>query len=252
MRKEILSLTVVFLLLANGSLAAIGELETVIIQQDYAASKKLALALLDKQGLSPQERHEVQFYLALSHLQLGEYKEAKNIFEDLISQPLDEQLRDRSYLGLFNTHYLNEDYKEAYKAINKLYEISPRSSFMSLIYLKLGRVNLKLANWRKASEYFKKIISDFPDSMEVHTAKQLLEERQYFAVQVGAFLDRGLAEKQIEELRQKNEYAYIVETLDKENRKFYRVRVGQMTLLDDARQLKSKLAKEGYPTEIYP
>ncbi len=54
------------------------------------------------------------------------------------------------------------------------------------------------------------------------------------------------------ELQQKGEYAYIVETVDPQGRKFYRVRVGQLVLLDEAQKLKSKLSKAGYPTEIYP
>jgi hypothetical protein len=54
------------------------------------------------------------------------------------------------------------------------------------------------------------------------------------------------------ELKSKKEYAYIVETMDRHKRKFYRVRVGQLILLDEAQKLKSRLSKLGYPTKIYP
>jgi tetratricopeptide (TPR) repeat protein len=251
MKFKIFLLTVCSLFLIGNAFASLNALETAVIAQDYQSAKELALDLLGT-DLPADEVNEVRFYLALSHLRLSEYDQAKQMFQDLIKQPIESQLRDRAYLGLFNAYYLNEEYKEAVKTIDRLYELSPRSSFLSLIYLKMARVNLKLTNWRKAREHLKRIINDYPNSMEASTAKQLLAEKQYFAVQVGAFLDRQLAEKQVEKLRQNNEYAYIVETVDKDERTFYRVRVGQMTLLDDARELKTRLSRLGYPTEIYP
>ena len=101
-------------------------------------------------------------------------------------------------------------------------------------------------------EYLNKILDKFPNSLEYLIAQQLLEEKQFFAVQVGAFLDQKRAEQLTVQLKEKDEYAYIIETLDRQNKKFYRVRVGQMARLSDAEELKDKLAKEGYPTQIYP
>jgi len=251
MKSKIIVLIIVLLLSPAISSANITDLETAIIQEDYAKAKKMAQQLL-AENLSDDQKKEAKFYLGLSHLRLEEYIKAREIFDELINEKLKPRARDRAFLGLFNTYFLNEEYKKSLGVINKLLKVSPNSQFLSLIYLKAARVNLKLANWRQAQGYLKKIISDFPNSMEIYTAKQLLEEKQYFAVQVGAFLDRKLAENQVEELRFKNEYAYIVETKDKDDRKFYRVRVGQMTILDDARQLRSKLSREGYPTQIYP
>lgn len=251
MNLRLLLVASIIIFTCQPTFASLNDLESAIITQDFQAAKQTAVDLL-KGDLKRGESAQVKFYLALSHLMLEEFEPAKVIFKEIIDEPLEEQLRDRAYLGLFNVYYLNEDYKEALKIVNKVYELSPNSTFLSMIYLKMARVNLKLTNWRKARTYLKKVIDDFPNSVEVHAAKQLLQERQYFAVQVGAFLERKFAEKQVEDLRRKNEYAYIVETMDKDNVTFYRVRVGQMTLLDDARELKNRLAQEGYPTQIYP
>jgi tetratricopeptide (TPR) repeat protein len=240
------------LLLPSVSCASVNELETAIIQADYQKAKQLSSQLLSGANLAGDQADQVKFYLALSQLRLGEYEASIKLFNELIRQPLEAQLRDRSYLGLFNAHYLSEEYGQAKNVIEKLLQISPDSPFMSMIYLKLARVNLKLTNWSKAKEYLGKIINEFPQSSEAHMAKQLLQEKQYFAVQVGAFLDRGHAEQIVDQLRHKGDYGYIIETTDAQERTFYRVRVGQMTLLDDARQLKERLAKQGYPTEIYP
>jgi tetratricopeptide (TPR) repeat protein len=252
MSKHITLAFLLCLTIAGHALASsLEDLEKAVIAQDFIKAKEMAAALLASDPTG-DEAHQAKFYLGLSHLRLGEYEQAKKLFNELIQLPLDPQLKERSYMGLFNVYYLAEDYRQAQKIIDQLSELSPDSPFKSMIYLKQARVNLKLTNWSKAKEYLNKIINEFPHSMEVHTARQLLQEKQYFAVQVGAFLDRALAEKVMNELQKKGEYSYIIETTDKDGRTFYRVRVGQMTLLDDARQLKERLGKQGYPTEIYP
>jgi len=102
------------------------------------------------------------------------------------------------------------------------------------------------------AKYLNKIITEFPQSPEAPVAKQLLEEKQYFAVQVGSFLDRGRALTLIDDLKGDGQYAYVVETSGADGEKHYRVRVGQMSSLKDAQDLKMRLDKLGYPTLIYP
>jgi cell division septation protein DedD len=123
---------------------------------------------------------------------------------------------------------------------------------MSLIYLKAARANLKLARWTKAREFLQKIQKEYPDSFENGVAKRLLDEKQYFTVQVGAFTEQPRAERLVQELIERKEYAYIVETKSPDGTLFYRVRVGQMTALKDAQVLETKLSGFGYPTLIYP
>ena len=227
------------------------DIETAIIKQDYEQAKKVATQLLSSE-LKADERDEILYYLGLCDLRLGQYAQAREVFTGLTKKKIDGPLADKAYLGLFDGYYIDGYYEQAYRIAKRLLKISPKSEFLSLIYLKLARANLKLAQWKKAREYLKKITVQFPDSLEVHVAKQLLNEKQYFAVQVGAFIDRKRAENLTGELQQKGEYAYIVETIDHQNRKFYRVRVGQLALLDEAQKLKSKLSEAGYPTQIYP
>ena len=231
--------------------ASIKDVESAIIQKDYALAKQSALQLLEQDGAQEQGQ-ELRYYVGLCDLQMGEYDQAKKIFSALISDRKNIPLRDKAFLGLFDVYYIDGQYKKALKTISRLHHLSPDSEFLSLIYLKFARANLKLANWHKAREYLVKIVAEYPDSLEAHAAKQLLNEEQYFAVQVGAFLDRARAEKLALELQQGGEYAYIVETTDQENRKFYRVRVGQLVLLDKAQKLETKLSQQGYPTLIYP
>ena len=88
--------------------------------------------------------------------------------------------------------------------------------------------------------------------LEYYLANQLLEEKQYFAVQVGSFQTHELAQKLVNELKEKGQYAYIVETKDKNAKRLFRVRVGQFARLNEAQHLKDQLSTLGYSTHIYP
>ena len=111
---------------------------------------------------------------------------------------------------------------------------------------------VKLMRWEEAHEFLSKIVKEFPQSPEAPVAKQLLEEKQYCAVQVGSFLDKGRAITLIDDLKGSGQYAYVVETTSSDGQVYYRVRVGQMSSLNDAEALKKRLDKLGYPTLIYP
>jgi len=242
---------ILFIQLSELSFAELTEIETSIINQDYAKAQFYAEEALSK-PLTQQARDQVSYYLALSYLHSSQYLKAKKIFKELIKGTSDQSIHDKAYLGMFDYYYMQGHYKQARKTIRKFLKGSEDSEFLSLIYLKAARINLKLAKWKDAQHYLLEIVDKYPDSYEYHTAKQLLEEKQYFAVQVGAFLEQIRAEKLVGELQQNNEYAYIIETKDRNDRIFYRVRVGQIIALNEARTLETQLSKQGYPTQIYP
>jgi len=226
-------------------------LERMIIQRDFAQAVVTAENLLG-QELSEREELKVKYFLAVSLLQLKRFEPAQKLFQEISKNKKVQLYRDKAYLGLLNTYYFQDDYNEALKVGRKLIKRNQGSDILSLIYLNYARINLRLANWDEAHLYLKKIIQDHPQSLEVPSARQLLEEKQYFAVQVGSFMERKRAEKLVQELKTKDEYAYIIETLSRSNKIFFRVRVGQLSVLDEAKMLKTKLAQQGYPTKIYP
>lgn len=227
------------------------DIQTALIEKDYPQVEALARKFIS-QNPPKGESDTAQYYFGLSLLRLKKYSEAREVFRQLIRYHPDKQLRDLASLGRVDSYYMEEQYAEGLRAAENLLRISPRSELESLIYLKLARGHLKLAQWDTAQKYLKKIIADFPESMERYVAGRLLEEEQYFAVQVGAFLQRESAEQVVEDLKKQDEYAYILETTDKAGRKFYRVRVGKLSRLSEANDLKQKLDGLGYPTEVYP
>lgn len=241
--------------IATVSCASMADVEAALLNRDYVQAQKLAEDVLANQ---PQNQ-EAQYYVGLSQLRQAKYNEALESLNKIKNEKLGAQLRERVYLGLFDAYYLLEGYQEADATLRELLKegAKPRPrrdkpEAMSLVYFKLAKVNMKLARWSQATDYLEKIVRSFPNSLEVPAAKQLLEEKHYFAVQVGAFMERRLAEALVDELKQKEEYAYIIESVDSQNRKFYRVRVGQLAMLKEAQALKNRLAKFGYPAQIYP
>ena len=215
------------------------DIEASLLNRDYIRAQKLAEDVLAAHPKDPVG-------------QKAQYQEALESFNKIKNEKLGSQLRERVYLGLFDAYYLLEEYPQADATLQELLKEGDKPEAVSLVYFKLAKVNMKLAHWEQATDYLEKIVRSFPNSLEVPAAKQLLEEKRYFAVQVGAFMERRLAEALVDELKQKEEYAYIIESLDSQDRKFYRVRVGQLAMLKDAQALKNRLAKFGYPAQIYP
>ncbi len=252
--KKIFILVLLFCLMfmtSSQAWAQLSDIEAVILQEKFQDAENLAKQFIASNP-AKDARDEAIYYLGLSQLRLERYGEARKTFGLLFDKSTKTELWDKAHLGCIDSYYMEGDYSQALSLAQALLEKSPRSNFLSLIYLKIARANLKLTHWPEAKNYLKQIIRDFPDSLEAHLAKQLLDEKRYFAVQVGAFLDRQRAENLISELKNRNEYAYIVETTDRDGKKFYRVRIGKFALLSEAQELEAKLIQLGYPTRIYP
>jgi tetratricopeptide (TPR) repeat protein len=231
--------------------ATLADLQVAIIQEDYKKANDIAQELQTAK-LSRDDGQESRYYLALSDLRLGEYARAEEVFKKLLGEKLKDDLYDKTAAGHIDALYLQGFYENALKEADGLISRRGHSDMLSLFYLKAARANLKLAHWSRAQELLKKIIETFPDSFESGVARRLLEEKQYFTVQVGAFAEKMRAEKLVADLSQRKEYAYIVETRGTGSKLLYRVRVGQLSTLNDAKELETKLSGLGYPTLIYP
>jgi TolA-binding protein len=252
-KKEIFSLLVFLLLpfMFAFTDVQLNDIETAVLEQDYKKANQLAQDYITGH-YSPTGIPQARYYLGLSYLYLENYRPARDAFSQIIHNRADPQWETKAYIGLVDSYILEDNYPEALKIAEQLLKMGPQPEFQSVVYLKLARIHLRLTNWQEARIYLEKIINNYPASLEYHIAKQLLEEKQFFSVQVGAFLDQSRAENLTGELQAKGDYAYIVETVDREENRFYRVRVGQLSTLTEAKNLKRKLANLGYPTRIFP
>lgn len=231
--------------------AGLQDTEAAVMNKDYAQARELASHII-KDNKNPEDRIEAQYYYGLAQLRLGQYEEARSAFQSVMDSHPSQDTYDKAALSQIEGFYMEGLYIDALDASKQLLKKSPRSSFLSLVYLKIAGADLKLMRWEEAGTYLNKIVNDFPQSPEAPLAKQLLEEKQYFAVQVGSFLDKGRALTLLGDLKGSGQYSYVVETTAADGQKYYRVRVGQMSSLKDAEDLKKRLDKLGYPTLIYP
>jgi tetratricopeptide (TPR) repeat protein len=231
--------------------AALPDVEAAVMNKDYPKARDLASRII-KHGSNPAQRDEARYYYGLAELRLGQYADARGAFQSVMDTHSSLDIYDKAALSLIEGYYLEGFYTDALNTANQLLKKSPSSSFLSLIYFKIAGADLKLMRWEDASKYLNKIINEFPQSPEAPVAKQLMEEKQYFAVQVGSFLDKAKALALIDSLKNGEQYAYVIETTSSDGQKYYRVRVGQMSSLKDAEDLKKRLDKLGYPTLIYP
>lgn len=227
----------------------LNDIETAVLEQDYKKVNELAQAYLQGHA-SPTGIPQARYYLGLSYLYLENYRASREAFSQIIHNRAAAPWQTKAYIGIIDSYILEDNYHEALKVAERLLEMGPPPEFQSVLFLKLARIHMRLTNWQEARSYLERVINGYPASFEYHTAQQLLEEKQYFAVQVGAFLDQVRAEKLTGELQAKGEYAYIVETVDRDANHFFRVRVGQLSTLLEAKHLKRKLANLGYPTRI--
>jgi tetratricopeptide (TPR) repeat protein len=236
---------------AQAGVITIADIQSAFMQKDYPKVKELS-GTFTNQPITPQEKSEALYYSALSDLWLGQYAFARQTVQQVIDSKPSQDLMDRASLALIDTYYMEGDYKTSQSLAEEFLKNNPKSEFSSSVYLKVARSYLKLADWDKGRGYLEKIVKEFPNSLERFHVEQLLQESQFFAVQVGSFLDRSASETLAGELQKKGEYAYVVEANSQDGKKLYRVRVGKFQQFNEAQQLETKLAQLGYPTKIYP
>lgn len=222
-----------------------------VLLQDFKQVEVLSQQALS-QNLCEKENHEVTYFLALSQLHQGNPMAARDLFQQLKDQIQEGDLYDRAFMGIINAYYLKGQYRESLRHCHHFARMRSDSDYMSALYLRIARINLKLSHWDPARRYLQTILKKYPDSLEAVNARQLLQEKNFFTVQVGAFLDQQYAHALATNLRNQGHYSYIVKTLDHQGRTFYRVRVGQTSSLNAARQLKERLLQAGFPAIVYP
>ena len=229
-------------------------LRAALIQGKYDLVRQEAEALLKR---SDQEKGwaEATYYLGLAYYYQRAYKDAKVVLSRIIqeedSSKVDENLRLRALLALSQVYYATDQYPKAEGILQTILNHYPSNPFLSVTYFYLGRIHLRMARWAEGRADLQKVLRDFPQSMEAPLARQWLKEEPHFCVQVGSFLERERAERLRDALKGTPE-VYIVKTFDQNQRVFYRVRVGRLASLREAKHLKARLYHQGYPAKVFP
>ena len=241
--------------LLNITLILVGILHTPLFSQDI---KKAELLYLRKEyarciqvckSIKSQNIDEALWLEGLSHLALGEYKEARSCFQKIIKKR--SQLQEKAILGFIDSYLFEEKFKKAYSLYKKTSskKLSPQTK--ELLKLRIARVCLKLGKWQEAKKYLKELQHSPYLLIRKEAEKLLNPDNFYFTLQVGSFINKDNAYKLLEELLKKNLPAYIQESKYK-NVLFYRVKVGREKTRQQIQKLKDTLYKLGYPSTIRP
>jgi tetratricopeptide (TPR) repeat protein len=160
---------------------------------------------------------ELYYLLGLSYLKEGNYLRAADIFEIILKEFKDSDLQEEALLALGDSYFLSGDYPKA----KEYYAQVKSEKFKPLAAERLSRCALKAGDNQAG--------------------------QAYYTVQVGVFTRQANATNLTQKLTAQGYGAYI----EKIN-SAYHVRVGKFQSLKEAKQTREQLAKEGYPTKIFP
>lgn len=163
-------------------------------------------------------------------IKLGRYKEARDVFQLLISQNKNKVLKGFGYFGLGESYLYENKFKKAKKAYAEVLQLEGNgfTDVRSMAYYRLGLISEALGHEGEAQKYFNFLHQKYPNSYSAIASKIV-----YF-VQVGAFQNRENAQRLKEKLVKKK-YPCHIEMVVNGGKRFYRVRIGSYRSIEDAR-----------------
>ncbi|MBF0531576.1 MAG: SPOR domain-containing protein [Candidatus Omnitrophica bacterium] len=245
-----LGLLNVWLFCCGFSAADLSQIESAFIRQDDKEVRILAEPLLAAQS-QDLNIWRGRYYLGLIYLRAGENAKASAVLQALDSEVKDALLREQVDLAMVDLNYSEEKYEAALAGIEKCLAAHPQSDALSLYFYRKARIDLKLGRWEDGRVLLSKITLDFPKSFESEYAAELLKEEPFFSIQSGSFTERARSEQLLSEMKSKNLKPYISEMADN-GKRYFRVRVGKFSTLNEARQAQEQIKSLGYPSKIYP
>ncbi|MBI5144956.1 MAG: tetratricopeptide repeat protein, partial [Candidatus Omnitrophica bacterium] len=194
---------------------------------------------------------ELYYILGLSYLKDGNYLRASDIFEIILEEFKESNLKEEARLSLGDTYFLSGDYPNAEVQYQQILKDSPRTKLEGMIFYRLGLCQAKKGNIAEAEKYLTKLKQDFPLSLEARLDGELSFSASYYTVQIGSFSSSANANNLVQKLILQGYPAYAEEAVS-QGKKVYRVRVAKLQQYSQAKELEAWLAQQGYPTKIYP
>jgi len=206
------------------------------LESDFTQSERLAARMLERARPSDPRTDDLSYLRALSLMKLGRFAEARPILKQLEGEAGSSLLRAQAAYSLGDSFYFEQKRAEA--------DVYYREAvFKYPSYGEAGQVKrlIGLSHPRQQS------IGGQAAPLQQMGVEET--EEGLYSVQVGAFARRRNAERLLNRLLRNRYDAYV---LQEEISKNFRVRVGHLSVREDAQTLESNLKKDGYPTRIFP
>jgi len=143
------------------------ELEDLLVNSYLTTNNfQEAIKILEKNKETNSKTYQkATYYRGLELMNEGDYLKAKEMFEKLLKNGFDPELRQLAKFWNAEADYRLNRFKEARTGFED-YLAGNHNKFSNegkLIYYNLGYTNFKLKNYAKAAEYFQKFIDTKPD-----------------------------------------------------------------------------------------
>ena len=209
------------LIFSSGHLFAqsLSNVEALILREEYSQAARECEKILTHRHQSKIES-KAHYLLGICLLKEAKFDQARENFNIILRRFPRSKFCDDARLGIADSYFLSQDYKQASIKYEEFIHDFPRSQLKSI-----ARRHQKLC--KQAGPY----------------------ASSYFSVQAGCFGKKGNAEKLRDKLIDSGFQAYIVEL---PSEALCRVRVGRFSNRLQAESLEQRLKSEGYPTKICP
>ena len=194
---------------------------------------------------------EALYFQGMTLVSLGEYYEARTIFEKALSLALGD-LSIEVYMGIADSYFRQYSFKNALSVYTQVLDNYPNSNYEAMLLYKIGKSYQKNSEWLKSNDYFKILKEKYPQSFQLKLLEKSSSGGDYFTIAVGAFLSKKNAQDLLDNLKNKGYDAYLVEGSDKAQ-KIFKVRVGKFVSRIAAEFEEEKLRlQEHLPTKVLP
>jgi tetratricopeptide (TPR) repeat protein len=212
----------------------------------YTISERLVDSLI-AEGKSSSS---LIYLKALLCLKRGDFKSARDYFDQLCFYG--GRWAQYCLSGKADAFLLEGDFEKASLLYQTFLKRYPNSDLRANVIYKYAQCLRKKGRWEEAKVFFKKLVDEYPSSLESTYARRILEEGEfYFTVQVGSFLNYDNAYNLAKKINELGYHGYI-KRVEQKGKLFYRVRVGKFDQRQDAEKLLKELAKHGLSGIIYP
>jgi tetratricopeptide (TPR) repeat protein len=119
-----------------------------------------------------------RLYAANSYFQLGEYAKSAELYQQYLDHAGSNQAKSFSSIALEGLGFSYEGIQDNEKALEAFKKLSGQKSaaFMERGMYNSARIYQAMGNTEKATEYYKRIVEEFPDSNQISLIHQILSQ----------------------------------------------------------------------------
>jgi tetratricopeptide (TPR) repeat protein len=206
-----------------------GQYQTAQYDQAVRSTSKF----IEQYGNNPAAA-EAFYIRGLARLALGQREDARGDFNAVLERSKRQELSARAQAQLGNMAFDDRDYTQAADRLEKSLASLPKQPPSDEIAYRLGVACQRTGRWEKAQQVFAAVLEDYPDRpVNALARRQAAWNHDYFAIQCGAYRQRGNAEEQVQLLGRHGIRAEAVPDTW-ENQPLFVVHVGRFDDYDQA------------------